>query len=138
MAVAGVAIWLIQAFCRWGSRAVLEYVRDCHLSSATDVATKVTKGLRLMEVRENLHQRTEIAVGLEKVVVNEQEFEQVLEAKVAEMDVTELKQENVQAPVEKGMLKAVRETKVKFVLCADSGLGKLHTNKNGTTCWCGR
>ena len=34
---------------------------------------------------------------------------------MAEIDVTELKQENVQALVEKGMLKAVRETKVKFV-----------------------
>ena len=54
------------------------------------------------------------------------------------MDVTELKHVNVQALVEKGMLKAVRETKVKFVLCADSGLGKLHIRKNGTTCWCGR
>ena len=37
----------------------------------------------------------------------EQEIEQVLEAKVAETDVTELKQDNVQALVEKGMLKAV-------------------------------
>ena len=136
--VAGADIWLIQAFCRLGSRAALEYVRDCHLSSATDVAAKVTEGLRLMEVRENLYQRMAIAVGPERAVECEQEFEQVLEAKVAEMDVTELKQENVQALVEKGMLKAVRETKVKFVLCADSGLGKLHIKKNGTTCWCGR
>ena len=31
MAAAGVDLWLIQAFCRWGSRAVLEYVRDCQL-----------------------------------------------------------------------------------------------------------
>ena len=36
---------LFQAFCRWGSRAVLENARDCHLSSATEVAAKVTKGL---------------------------------------------------------------------------------------------
>ena len=36
------------------------------------------------------------------------------------MDVTELKLENVLALVEK---KAVRETKVKFVLCADSAFG---------------
>ena len=110
-------IWLIQAFCRWGSRAVLEYVRDCHLSSTTDVAAKVTKGLRLMEVRENLYQRLEVTVGPERAVECEDEFEQVLEAKVAEMDVTELKHENVQALVEKGMLKAVRETKVKCLVC---------------------
>ena len=36
------------------------------------------------------------------------------------------------------MLKTVRETKVKFVLCAESGTGKLHIRKNDTTCWCGR
>ena len=137
MAVAGVDIWLIQAFCRWGSRAVLEYVRDCHLSSATDVAAKVAKGLRLMEVRENLYQHMEIAVGPERAVECEQKFEQVLETKVAEMDINELKHEDVKALIEKGMLKTVRETKVKFVLCAESGTGKLHIRKNGTTCWCG-
>ena len=54
---------------------MLECVRDCHLSSATEVAAKVTKGLRLMEVRENLYQRKETAVKCE------QEFEQALEAK---------------------------------------------------------
>ena len=31
MAVAGIELWLIQAFCRWGSLAVLEYVRDWRL-----------------------------------------------------------------------------------------------------------
>ena len=34
MAVAGVDV--IQAFCRWGSRAVVEYIRDCHLTSQTN------------------------------------------------------------------------------------------------------
>ena len=33
---------------------------------------------------------------------------------------------------EKGMWKTVRERKVKFLLCAESGLGKLHIMKNGT------
>ena len=37
--------------------------------------------------------------------------------------------------MEKGTLKTVRERKVKLVLCAESGLGKLHIIKNGTTCW---
>ena len=83
---------MIQAFCRWRSRAVLEYVRDCHLFSATNVAAKVTKGMRLMEVRENLYQHMEIAVGPERAVECLQEFEQVLEAKVAEMDTSELEQ----------------------------------------------
>ena len=60
MAVAGVDVWFIQAFCRWGSRAVVEYIRDCHLTSAMDVATRVTRGLRLMEVRENIYQHMEL------------------------------------------------------------------------------
>ena len=138
MAVAGVDIWLIQAFCRWAPGLCWSTFGTATCPPSTDVAAKVTKGLRLTEVRENLYQRMEIAVGPERAVECEEEFEQVLEAKVAEMDVTELKHENVQALIEKGMLKAVRETKVKFVLCADSGLGKLHIKKNGTTWWCGR
>ena len=97
MAVAGFDIGLIQAFCRWGSRAVLEYVRDCHLCSATDVAEKVAKGLRLMEVRENLNEHLEIAVGPDRAVECEQKFEQVLETKEAEMDINELKYEDVKA-----------------------------------------
>ena len=64
MAVAGVDVWLIQAFCRWGSRAVVEYIRDCHLSSAMDVATRVTRGLRLMEVRENISQPYGVEFGV--------------------------------------------------------------------------
>ena len=63
MAVAGVDVWLIQAFCRWGSRVVLEYFRDCHLTSVEDVSRKVTHGLRLMEVRENIYQRMELGAG---------------------------------------------------------------------------
>ena len=54
MAVAGIELWLIQAFCRWGSRAVLEYVRDCQLASATDLAVRVAKGVQLTEVRQHL------------------------------------------------------------------------------------
>ena len=49
-----------------------------------------------MEVRENLYQRMEVTVGPERAVECEDEFEQVLEAKVAEM---------------------VRETKVKCLVC---------------------
>ena len=56
---------------------------------------------------------------------------------MAEMGIGELKHEDVKALVQKGMLEAVRETKVKFVLCAESGTGKLHIKKNDTT-WCGR
>ena len=47
-------------------------------------------------------------------------------------------EEYVRALMEKGTLKTLRERKVKLVLCAESGLGKLHIMKNGTTCWRGR
>ena len=91
MAVAGVDVWLIQAFCRWGSRAVLEYIRDCHLTSAENVSRKVTHGLRLMEVRENIYQRMELEAGPGQAVECGRTFKQVLEARVAEMGIGELK-----------------------------------------------
>ena len=90
-----------------------------------------------MEVRENLYQHMEVAVGPEGTMECEQKFKQVLEENVAEMGIGELKHEDVKALIQKGMLEAVRETKVKFVLCAESGTGKLHIKKNDTT-WCGR
>ena len=79
----------------------------------------------------------EVAVGLGRAMECEQKFEQVLEENVAEMDIGELKHEDVKTLVQKGMLEAVRETKVKFVLSAESVSGKLHIKKNETT-WCGR
>ena len=138
MAVAGVDVWLIQAFCRWGSRVILEYIRDCHLTSAEDVSRKVTHGLRLMEVRENIYQRFESEVGQGQAVECERTFKQVLEARVAEMGIRELKHVNIKDQIEQGMIKNTRENKVKFVVCASGGVGMLHVRKNPTTCWCGR
>ena len=46
----------------------------------------------------------EIVVGPERAVECEQKFEQVLETKVAEMDINELKHKDVKALIEKGML----------------------------------
>ena len=42
--------------CRRRSTAVLEYVRNCHVSSAMYVTTQVTHELRIMEVWENMYQ----------------------------------------------------------------------------------
>ena len=58
---------LIQASCRWDSRAMVGCIRDCHLSSAVDVVTRVTRGQQLMEVRENIHQYVKLEVGTEHV-----------------------------------------------------------------------
>lgn len=54
MAKAGIDVWVIQSFCRWGSAAVLEYVRDCHLDGARSMAREVAKSLRLDAVREEV------------------------------------------------------------------------------------
>ena len=109
--------------------------RDSHLSAATDVAAKVTKELRLMEVRENLYQNMEVAVGPERAMECEQQFEQVLEENVAEMDIGELKHEDVKALVQKGMLEAVQETKVKFVLCAEWNGQTPHQEERHNVVW---
>ena len=58
-----------------------------------------------MEVRENLYQHMEIAVGPELCVQCEQKFEQVLETKVAEIDMKH------NTRTSRRMLKTVRETR---------------------------
>ena len=40
--------------CRWGSRAVLEYARDCQVASTTDLAARVAKGVQLTEARDSI------------------------------------------------------------------------------------
>ena len=97
----------------------------------------LTHGLRLMEVRENIYQRMELEAGSGQTVECGQIFKQVLEAKVAEMGIGELKYGNIKDQIEQSMFKNTRENKVEFVLCA-GGAGKLHIRKNHTTCWCGR
>ena len=80
----------------------------------------------------------ELEVGSEHAVECEQEFERVLEAKVAASGVGELKCDHTKDQIERGMMKRAREGKVKFVLCTENGFGKLHIKKNDTVCWCGR
>ena len=60
MAVAGVDVWLNSGILSVGLEGCVEYIRDCHLSSAVDVSRKFTHGLQLMEVRVNIHPRMEL------------------------------------------------------------------------------
>ena len=60
----------------------------------------------------------------------ERTFKQVLEARVAEMGIGELKHGNIKDQIEQGMMKNTREDKVQFVVCAGDGAGKLHVRKN--------
>ena len=79
--------WLWQAsscgssrpFCRWGSRAVLEYVCDCQLASATDLAVRVAKCVQLTEVRDSIYERLDCMVEPGMAVATERAFEEALE-----------------------------------------------------------
>jgi len=51
MAKAGMDLWQIQLFCRWGSSAVLGYVRDAPLAVSGRIAPMVAQSLTLGEVR---------------------------------------------------------------------------------------
>ena len=44
MAVAGIEVWLIQAFCRWGSEAILGYLRDGQLAITEHISGRVQGG----------------------------------------------------------------------------------------------
>ena len=136
MAVAGIELWLIQASCRWGSRAVFEYVRDCQLASATDVAVRVAKGLQLMEVRESVYQRLE--GGPELQAASERVFEEALEESVQGVSIVDLQADQVKEQIQGRALDAARVGPVRFVSCAEVGMGKAHVWKTDAVTWCGR
>ena len=52
MARAGMDVWQIQLFCRWGSAAVLGYIRDAPLAVSHRFADRVANSLALDEARE--------------------------------------------------------------------------------------
>ena len=54
MAAAGISIWRIQVFGRWGSSAVLRYVREAQLASSRQLSTEVRDSLTIDEVRDDL------------------------------------------------------------------------------------
>ena len=44
LAATGMELWRIQLFCRWGSDAVLKYVRDAALASSVTFSAEVVRG----------------------------------------------------------------------------------------------
>ena len=55
LARTGMELWRIQGFCRWGSNAVLGYVRDALLETSVEYSADVVKNqLNLKEVQEEL------------------------------------------------------------------------------------
>jgi hypothetical protein len=51
MALAGLEIWRIQIFGRWGSSAVLGYIQDAPVSAGIGIAEMTAKGLSLAQLR---------------------------------------------------------------------------------------
>ena len=54
MARAGMDLWEIQMFCRWGSSAILGYVRDVPMENSPQIATRVAGGLTKGEAMRQL------------------------------------------------------------------------------------
>ena len=128
MAVAGIELWLIQAFCRWGSRAVLEYVRDCQLASATDLAERVAKGVQLTEVRDSICERLNYRVEPGMAVATERAFEEALEESVQGCSIGGLMTDQVREQVQ-GRLQVAGVGPARFVSCAETSSGRLTLGK---------
>ena len=129
MAVAGIELWLIQAFCRWGSRAVLEYVRDCQLASATDLAVRVAKGVQLTEVRDSIYERLNYRVEPGMAVATERAFEEALEESVQGCSIGGLMADQVGEQVQGRVMQVARVGPARFVSCAGTSSGRLHIGK---------
>ena len=124
MAVAGVDVCLIQAFWRWGSRAVLECIRDCHLTSVENVSRKVTHGLRLMEVRE--HSPAHGAGGRPGSSCGVRTDFRTSTGRQSSDGDWRVKHGNTKDQIEQGMKKNTREDKTKFVVCAGAACQEPH------------
>ena len=87
-------------FCRWGSWAVLEYVRDCQSASVTDMAVRVAKGVQLTEVRDSVYQRLDCRVEPELAVATERAFEEALEESVQSSSIEGLMADQVREQIQ--------------------------------------
>ena len=86
MAVAGIEVWLV--------------VRDCQLTSVTDMAVRVAKGVQLTEVRDSVHQRLDCRVEPELAVATERAFEEALEESVQSSSIEGLMADQVREQIQ--------------------------------------
>ena len=54
MAQAGLELWRIQLFLRWGSGAVLGYLQDAPLATSATISSQVARGLDLKAVKDDI------------------------------------------------------------------------------------
>ena len=141
MAKAGIDVWVIQSFCRWGSSAVLEYVRDCHLDGARGMAREVAKSLRIEAVREEV--RGSIQDGLatkddvENAVISElgstapgQEYEK-------SQDIESVRALVLEVLSRVGALEQVAAVPARTFVANRERLGKVHIARTLKVTWCG-
>ena len=138
MAVAGIELWLIQAFCRWSSRAVRENERDCQLASATDLAVRVAKGVQLTEVRDSIYERLDCRVEPGMAVATERAFEEALEESVQGCSLGGLLADQVREQVQDRVMQVAGVGPARFVSCAEASSGRLHIGNTDVVTWCGR
>ena len=71
MAAAQMALWRIQVFCRWGSTAVLGYIREAHLVCSEAIATEVLDTLSLQEMKGHVRARAQTKAPVGKKQLQE-------------------------------------------------------------------
>ena len=146
MAVAGVEVWAIQAFCRWDSAAVLGYVRSAHLSVSYELSAKVAKGLELARVSEGVYQRVRQVAKQAQV---EEIADLVLEKAMAGPLMVAGGTTKAQVWKEAGgtaselakqfdqQVDGDRRPRDRFVRGGTGADDLWHVAKNGRVCWCG-
>ena len=85
---------------------MLEYVRDCQLASATDLAVRVAKGVQLTEVRDSIYERLDCRVEPGMSVATERAFEEALEESVQGCSIGGLMADQVREQVQGRVMQA--------------------------------
>jgi len=60
MTQAGLELWRIQLFLRWGSAAVLGYLADAPLATSATISSQVARGLDLKAIKEDIAHEVEL------------------------------------------------------------------------------
>ena len=117
---------------------MLEYVRDCQLASATDLAVRVAKGVQLTEVRDSIYERLDCRVEPGLAVATERAFEEALEESVQGCSIGGLMADQVGEQVHGRVMQFAGVGPARFASCAETSSGRLHIGKTDVVTWCGR
>ena len=145
LARAGLDIWKIQIFCRWGSDVVLRYIQDAPLEQSHKWARETAVGLGLAEAREGLvshfkdrNPEKEVPEG-EMEVASTQTIRALQNSMNVELGKAEDKWASAMSIMEEkleGVASRVGMEIPKFVL-NNTGTGKVHVTRNECFTVCG-